>query len=143
MSVKVSDLIRENTITAQKHHSVAYVKELMSKNKVNSIPIVGSDNEVMGIISSADLLEDTSDNTPISSIMTEKVYTIPMYSDVQLAARIMRNHKIHHLLVTHEKKLVGIISSFDLLKLIESNRFSMKNPPTPKKHRGKRSRAEA
>ena len=57
----------------------------------------------------------------------------------------MRNHKIHHLAVTSEKKVVGIISSFGLMKLIEGKRFEMKNPPTPtptKISKGKRAKAE-
>ena len=75
--------------------------------------------------------------------MTEKVYTIPEYEDVSVAARMMRNHKIHHLIVTQEQKVIGIISSYDLLKLIEGHRFVMKNPSTPKgKGGGKRTKSE-
>jgi signal-transduction protein with cAMP-binding, CBS, and nucleotidyltransferase domain len=56
---------------------------------------------------------------------------------------MMRNHKIHHLIVTHEQKVVGIISSFDLLTLVEDHRFVMKNAPTPNhKSTGKRAKAE-
>ena len=55
----------------------------------------------------------------------------------------MHNHKIHHLIVTREQKVVGVISAIDLLQLIEEHRFVMKNPPTPKnKGGGKRSKAE-
>ena len=36
------------------------------------------------------------------------------------------NHKVNHVVVTHEKKIVGILSSFDLLKLVEEHRFTMK-----------------
>ncbi len=69
--------------------------------------------------------------------MTQKVYTVPQYADPSLAARIMRKHKIHHVVVTHEKKVVGIISSFDLLKLVEEHRFVMKNAPDTPKSRKK------
>ena len=65
--------------------------------------------------------------------MSDGVLTIPQYNDVSQAARTMRNHKIHHLIVTHEKKLVGVLSSFDLLQLVEGRRFEMKNKGTPKK----------
>ena len=47
-----------------------------------------------------------------------------LVTTADLAAR-----KIHHAVVTHEKKVVGMISSFDLLKLVEDHRFVMKNPP--------------
>ena len=68
--------------------------------------------------------------------MSDGVFTVPQYSDVSLAARMMRNHKIHHVVVTHEKLVVGLISSYDLLKLVEDHRFAMKNPPGESKQKG-------
>ena len=74
--------------------------------------------------------------------MNANVYTVPQYADASLAARIMRNHGIHHVVVTHEKKVVGIISSFDLLRLVEEHRFVMKNAPDVSKKGGKRKQSE-
>jgi CBS domain-containing protein len=65
--------------------------------------------------------------------MTEDVRTVPAYNDASVAARIMRKNKIHHVVVTHEKKVVGIISSFDLLKLVEGHRFTAKAAPSKSK----------
>ena len=66
--------------------------------------------------------------------MTGSVTVVPAYNDASVAARIMRKRKIHHVIVTHEKKVVGIISSFDLLKLVEGRRFLANNAPTSAKH---------
>ena len=44
----------------------------------------------------------------------------------------------YHLVVTHEKEVVGIISSFDLLKLVEDKRFVAKAGPTPSKRKSSR-----
>ena len=54
-------------------------------------------------------------------------------NDASVAARIMRKNKIHHVVVTHEKRVVGIISSFDLLKLVEEHRFVAKGAPSRSK----------
>lgn len=144
MSVKVQDLMSNNVITAQPHQTVDQIKGKMTKSNLHNIPVVSSDNVPIGVVSASDLLAAEKEGTPISNIMTEKVYTIPEYEDVSLAARMMRNHKIHHLIVTQEQKVIGVISSFDLMKLIEGHRFVMKNPPTPKsKGMGKRSKAES
>jgi hypothetical protein len=43
--------------------------------------------------------------------------------------------------VTHEKKVVGILSSFDLLKLVEEHRWVPKNPPSPKQRNKANARA--
>ena len=143
MNVKVQDLMTKGVVTAQPHHTVEFLKGKMTKHRVRMIPVVSSDQEPLGVVSASDLISTDKKGTPISNIMTDKVYTIPDYEDASAAARIMRNHNIHHLVVTSNKKVIGIISSFDLLKLIEGRRFEMKNPSTPKsKGKGKRAKAE-
>jgi signal-transduction protein with cAMP-binding, CBS, and nucleotidyltransferase domain len=139
MNATIEDLMVKSVVTTRPHKSVGHVKDIMKTNNIQSVPVVGEDAEVLGIITATDMLEDTSDNTPVSQVMTKKVFTVPLYSDVHIAARVMRNQKIHHVVVTHEKQLVGILSAFDLLKLVEEHRFVMKNAPTPsKKKRSKR-----
>ncbi len=138
MNVKVKDLMVKSVITTMPHKSVGHAQSIMAKNRIKSLPIVNQEMEVKGIITSTDLLEDVSESTPISQVMTTKVYTIPLYSDLSIAARIMRNHRINHLVVTDERKIVGVLSAHDLLKLVEDHRFVMKNPPTPSKKKSQR-----
>jgi len=135
MNVKIHDLMAKRVITAQPHHSVQHVRDLMRRNRILAVPVVGPDDEPLGIVTSSDLVDDLKPGTPISSVMTDGVYKVPAYNDVHVAARIMRKHRIHHVVVTHEQKLVGIISSFDLLKLIQDNSFRAANPATPRKAR--------
>ena len=58
---------------------------------------------------------------------------MPAYNDVSVAARIMRKNKIHHVVVTDNKKVVGLISSFDLLSLVDGKRFQLRQAPTESK----------
>lgn len=131
MNIKIADLMKEQVITAQPHHTLDHVRELMSHNKVHVIPVVDSDEELLGIVSSSDFLSNVKGGSPVNQIMTERVYKVPQYDDVHIAARVMRNHNVHHVVVTHEQNIVGIISSYDLLKLVEDHRFTMKGAPTP------------
>ena len=134
MNVKIEDLMVKSVITTQPHKSIGHAKDIMKNNGIQSLPITDKDNHVLGIVTVTDLLGE-SDSTPVSQVMHEKVYTVPMYSDISKAARVMRNHHIHHVVVTHEKKIAGVLSSYDLLKLVEDHRFVMKNAPTQKKVR--------
>ncbi len=138
MKVRVEDLMHESVITSQKHKSIGHAKDIMEKNKIHCLPIVDGEQEVLGIITPKDFLGKMSEHTPISQVMTTDVLTIPKYSGVHVAARVMRNHHIHHLVVTHEKKVVGVLSAFDLLQLVENHRFIDKNAPTKSKKSTKR-----
>jgi CBS domain-containing protein len=136
MSVKVEELMTKSVITAQPHQSVEHVRNMLEKNSISAVPVVDSDGHPVGIVSSTDLVGELKPGSPISQVMTEKVYTVPQYDDTSIAARVMRNHKIHRVVVTHEKQVVGILSAFDLLELVESHRYLSKNAPTASKRKG-------
>ena len=140
MSVKVEELMTKSVVAAQPHHSVEHVRQMLENNSISAVPVVDSDGHPVGIVSTTDLVHDLKPGTPISRIMTEKVYTIPQYDDTSIAARVMRNHDIHRVVVTHEKKVVGMLSAFDLLKLVESHRYVARNAPTRSKRKGARRR---
>ena len=142
MNVKIDDLMVRQVMTATPHQTYGHVKDVLSSHRGSCIPVVNSDHEPVGILSSADFLHDRPDGTPVSQFMTTKVYTVPQYADPSLAARIMRNHHIHHAVVTNEKKVVGIISAYDLLKLVEDHRFTMKNAPDVSKKKGSKRRRD-
>jgi len=136
MSVKVQELMSPSVVTTQPHKSIEHVGQIMQKNGIGVVPVVDSQGQPVGIVSATDLVGVEPTHAPVSSIMTQKIYTVPAYNDVSIAARVMRNHHIHHLIVTEEQKVVGILSTFDLLALVEDHRYVPKNAPTPSKRKG-------
>ncbi len=137
MNVKIADVMAKRVITAQPHHSVDHVRGILERNRIHAVPIVGPDGEAKGIVTTADLARKLKGETPIKRVMSDRVHSLPAYNDVSLAAKIMRKHRIHHVVVTHEKQVVGIISSLDLLKLLEDRRFAAKNAPSHQKKKGR------
>lgn len=140
MNVKVDEVMTGRVVTTEPHRSIEHVRRMMGRSKVGAIPMVDAEGRPVGIVSSTDLLADHNDKAPVSTIMTGKVYTVPQYDDVSTAARVMRNHRIHRLVVTHEQKVVGVLSAFDLLKLVEGRRFVAKAAPTPSSRKGSKRR---
>jgi len=136
MNAKVHELMTQSVVTTRPHVTVGHVRKMFENNKIGALPVVDSDDQPVGIISATDLVADLKEGAPISSVMTEKVYTVPKYEDVSIAARVMRNHGIHRVIVTHEQKVIGVLSSFDLLKLVEGHRFVAKNAPTESTRKG-------
>ena len=136
MNVKVHELMAESVVSTQPHATVEHVRGILERNRISALPVVDSEGRPVGIVSATDLAADLKPGSPISAVMTEKVYTVPKYDDVSTAARVMRNHHIHRVVVTHEQAVVGVLSSFDLLKLVEGHRFVAKNAPTPSKRKG-------
>jgi CBS domain-containing protein len=135
VTATIDGLMTRCVVTAQPHHSVDHIRSLMDHNYCGAVPVLGPDSEPVGIISAVDLMRaHLKGNAPISGVMSEKVYTVPRYEGPHIAARIMRNHKIHHLVVTDKGELVGMLSAFDLLELVEDHRFAMRQPLTHRRH---------
>jgi CBS domain-containing protein len=57
--------------------------------------------------------------------MTSPVHTLSPDSYVATAAALMRRHRHHHVVVLEGQKIVGIVSSLDLLGLLEASSGSV------------------
>ena len=57
---------------------------------------------------------------PIKSFMvpSEKFVTVERDTDVQTAARLMRDRRINSLLVTHGKEIIGILTDTDMVRRV-------------------------
>lgn len=60
----------------------------------------------------------------VSEVMTEGALTFPPDAPVEEIARTLRQNRIHRVLIAEDGALVGIVSSFDLMALLE------KEPPS-------------
>jgi CBS domain-containing protein len=133
-TIKVEDLMADRVAVLTRHQTVGHARRMMSELGINCLPVNGKEGELVGIITSTDLIDSVMDETLVGKVMTREVQSVARYSSPDLAARLMRKNHIHHLVVTHENRIVGVLSSFDLLRLVEDKRFVMKNrPSTPKK----------
>ena len=56
-------------------------------------------------------------NEPISSIMSTNVVSLDVNDNLSAVMDILKKNRVHHLPVIDGKKLVGIVTSWDLLKL--------------------------
>jgi len=133
-SVKIEDLMARPVLTVTRHQTVAHARELMAKHGFHAVPVVDGDGEPVGIVTSTDLLGDADEATKLGIVMTRDVVRVSQFAAPQVAAQLMRKHRIHHLIVTNEQRVAGILSSFDLLALLEDKRFTVRGKAqVPKK----------
>ena len=55
----------------------------------------------------------------VSEVMTEGVACVAPDDSISQVARVLRSHRIHRVLVVEEGRLCGIISTYDLVGLLE------------------------
>jgi CBS domain-containing protein len=135
VNVTVAELMRSPVMTITKHQTIGHARDLMAEHRVSALPVVGPADEPLGMLTASDLVDGHGhpDGAPVSAAMSPDPYTVPPGEGPHVAARIMRNHHLHHVLVVDQQRVVGMLSSFDLLKLVEDHRYQAKQPPTPAK----------
>ena len=110
--------------TISKDHSVRQALILMSENNISAIIIVDNNDFPIGIFSERDyarkiiLKGKSSKNILLDEVMTKELITVTREYKIEQCMEIMNEKRIRHLPVLENKKIVGIISIRDVLKII-------------------------
>ena len=119
--MKVHEIMTEAVVEIHSHHTIDHVRKMITQKQVGALPVIDYEGRPVGIVSTSDLVPALNGRAHISTIMTDKVHTVAEDDEVSTAARLMRTHQIHHLVVIYDQKVVGMLSTFDLLKLLEGS----------------------
>ena len=124
--MKVSTLLSmkgRTVVTVQPSDTVAAAAKILGENRFGVL-VVSTDGEtIAGIISERDIVRELGVsgadllNKPISEIMTRTVRTCNEDDGVEGLMEIMTEHRIRHLPVTEDGKLVGLVSIGDVVKV--------------------------
>ncbi len=125
---RVEDFIKLNKNrqiwTISKDQSVMQALILMSEKNIGAIIIADSNDFPIGIFSERDyarkiiLKGKSSKDTLLDEVMTKELITITKDHKIDQCMEIMTEKKIRHLPVLENKKIIGIISIGDVLKIM-------------------------
>ncbi len=120
----VHELMSKNVITLDDKSSAYDVAKVMSEKNIGTV-IILKDNEPIGIITERDLVKKVcakdlkASEIKVNDIISKPLITIQPNSPIELAAALMAENKIRRLPVVKDGKLVGIITTADIIKDIE------------------------
>lgn len=109
-----------NPVTIQKDGTtVRDALKMMEEYHIGGIPVVNSDNILVGIVTNRDLRFERNVNRPIKEVMTkENLITTEEFTDFEKAADILQAHRIEKLPVVDKgNHLVGLITYKDIIKI--------------------------
>jgi len=110
--------------TISKGQSVMQALIIMSEKNIGAIIIVDNNDFPIGIFSERDyarkiiLKGKSSKDTLLDEVMTKELITVTRDYKIDQCMEIMTEKRIRHLPVLENKKIVGIISIGDVLKIM-------------------------
>jgi len=100
--------------------------EVMAEHDVGALVVVDAAGAVVGVFSERDyarkviLHGHASRELRVSAIMTSRVVTVSPDQTVADCMRLMTDHRIRHLPVVEDGRLVGLVSIGDVVKAVMS-----------------------
>lgn len=130
----VSDIMSTNVVQLNVSDHLSKAEELFKKHKIRHIPVM-SNHKIVGMLSYTDLLKvslaDFGDNDEVvettvynmfslEQVMTKDVVKVYSFSPIRDVAEILSTEEFRALPVVYEDKLVGIVTTTDLIKYLLS-----------------------
>lgn len=138
--MQIKDVMTKSVITVSPDASLKEVGTILKEKRISGVPVVDSDNNIVGIITVNDLLRVLEEihqwqdierkatgmnlselvgkeklNSKVKTIMSKNVYTLEETKGMGDVMRLMFSKKIHTIPVTRDNKLVGVIGKRDLV----------------------------
>lgn len=144
-ALNAKDLMTENVVTVPPETPVLAIARLLAERGISAVPVLGADATLLGIVTEADLIRRLTggDGKPMgllrqlftdmdrladryaashgataADVMTRDVVAVAPTTPVSEIAAMMEEKGIRRVLVTHEKRLLGLVSRADLLRAL-------------------------
>lgn len=140
-SATAKDIMKSEILSVRDDLAVPELVAFLDENQITGAPVVDGSGEFVGVVSVTDIagagaeasgwqpddavvsaerrgLHVEAASRQVRDIMTPAVYTVAEDTPASLLARAMIGGRVHRLMVSRKGKIVGIVTSLDLLKLL-------------------------
>jgi CBS domain-containing protein len=142
--LRARDFMQTEVLTVSPETSIIDIHKLFVEEEIHGAPVVDESGVVRGVVSTLDLLravreEVEPDPTTQSyfrsewspqidelpgrlhevraaDVMTRELVSVESDTSVVDVARVMREQHVHRVLVIDDRELVGVLTTFDLLR---------------------------
>lgn len=144
----VGRMMRTDLITVHPDMTMSKAKALIAEKHINHLLVTDDKDDLIGMLSDRDIKQNWASSATtlsvhelnyllsrltVGMIMSKKIITIAPNTTIERAALIMQQNRINALPVVDKNKLVGIITSYDVMSVLleaigidrESTRFTV------------------
>lgn len=121
MDKSISSLAVADLVVVDINDRIDTVVDILDSHKLSCVPVVDSEGKCFGVISSPDIVHFQQMNLNPKAelaweVCTHKIIEVSPGISVKEAAELMAKNKIHHIVITENNSLKGIVSSIDIIE---------------------------
>ena len=128
--MRVTEVMQTDLRTIRGTDTIADAVALLAESHVSGVPVIDDHGRMVGVLSNSDILEVLAEHTEpeareavfeetlVQEVMTPRPQTITPDADVRDAAQRMLYLEVHRLFVEHDSRLVGVVSTTDLVRAL-------------------------
>ena len=116
--------MEKDVITIAPEAPITEVQRLFVDDEIHGAPVVDDNGRVLGVISTQDVLRigqeyaDKLDDLTAADAMTKDIVAAAPNATAAELATLMTQQRVHRILIVEDRALVGIVTSFDLLRAL-------------------------
>lgn len=125
--MKVKECMCSQVSCVNPNTSLNDVAQIMQQQHVGCIPVCDQNKNVVGLVTDRDIVlrgvacQKDAKTTPVSEVMTTRVYTVAPDADISEASKIMCDYQVKRIPVIENEIVVGIITLGDLANNTQVN----------------------
>lgn len=117
--MKVKDIMSKNLIICSYNINVVNISSIMKKYNIGFIPIE-KNKKIIGVVTDRDIVINMVTNkinykNNIESYINNKIVSIDENCSIEECLNLMKENKLKRLIVTNNEKIVGVISTSDIV----------------------------
>jgi CBS domain-containing protein len=126
--MRVADLMQQPVVTVDTEGTVRDAVVLLSEDHISALPVTDRTGKMVGVVSTSDILTAEAEGAPlgtrdletmtVAELMPPRPLTVSPETDVKEAAQQMLYADVHRLFVTADDRLVGVISTTDIVRAV-------------------------
>lgn len=118
--MKIQSFMVSNPITIPEGTSIQDAILLMKENSIRHLPVVDRKKKLVGLVTLSDLkqglMPSMLGDVSLSDLVNRSPFTVSADDDIEVAAKLMYQHKISGMPVVNGGELAGMITETDLLR---------------------------
>lgn len=111
--MRIQDVMSKNVVSVPEDTGVAVARERLRSEEIDHLVVVDG-KRIVGVVSGKDILR-AGDDQLVSDVMSRDVVIVGPEATLRRAAGIMRGRAVGCLPVVSDGRLVGIVTTSDLL----------------------------